>query len=164
MWKYARTITGDDYAADDVVQSAFIQLMGKTDVLDSLNCYQLDAYVSITIKHLALKHIAQKQRTLPVEAEELETMLEEENPVDTANLITNRVAIQSAMEKLSHQSFNIIILRYQFDQTYEQIGNQLDMKPGTARVTVHRALKQLKEHLREVGHGAQKGQNCRASR
>jgi len=59
-------------------------------------------------------------------------------------------AVDQAMARLSAMDRKIVELRnFEVQLTYEEIGEQLAIESGTARVRHHRALKQLEKFLAE---------------
>ena len=147
MWRYAHAITGSPETADDVVQTAFVALLDKIELLESLHLRQRDAYIAVTVRHLAVK-CNQMPESLTVDDQELST-----GDDHVYGQALDRDQIGRAARQLPERYQAVILLRYGLDQTHEQIGAVLGITPGNVRVRLHRALQQLRKLLREDDHG-----------
>ena len=58
-----------------------------------------------------------------------------------------QAAVQRALETLSPRQREIVLLRWRRQLTYEQIGAELGIAPGTASAHMQRAIAQLKALL-----------------
>lgn len=59
-------------------------------------------------------------------------------------------AIEQAMARLPVEQREALVLSRYYDMRYEEIARTLDCTAGAARVRVHRALKALREMVREI--------------
>src|SRR3989344_3331558 len=57
--------------------------------------------------------------------------------------------VYRALANLDNQEKEIVILRYFEELTFSEIANVLGKREGAIRVRVNRALKKMKEHLKE---------------
>ena len=69
----------------------------------------------------------------------------EEEPIDV------RVTLEAAMKYLTVEEKNIILLKYYEDLTLQQIAETLDMKLGTVKTILYRALRKLRKALEKEG-------------
>lgn len=155
MWCYAFKITGCRSSADDTVQSAFVQLLDKADLLESLEKQQIDAYITITVRRLAVLQNDKDRKVTLVGAEELEAVPDDGAAHQITNTLDKQV-IRSALECLSIDNRDLITLRYLYDHSFDDIGCFFGITANAARVRLHRALKQLKSHMLEGNHAGQK--------
>ncbi|MCM3324778.1 RNA polymerase sigma factor [Cytobacillus kochii] len=57
----------------------------------------------------------------------------------------NKAEIHAVINQLKPSQANLLLLKYEMDLSYEQIGNLLNMKIDTVRVTLYRARNQFKK-------------------
>lgn len=62
-------------------------------------------------------------------------------------------AIYQAILKLKPKHQTIVTLRFFENLDFDQIGKVLDTEPATARVTLHRAIAKLRNHLQSTANG-----------
>ncbi|WP_235616013.1 sigma-70 family RNA polymerase sigma factor [Metasolibacillus sp. FSL H7-0170] len=72
-------------------------------------------------------------------------LIEEPVALDT------QFTLQSVMEHLSIEEKHVVLLKYYEDFTFEQIADILQLKLGTTKTILYRALKKLKAKLEEEG-------------
>jgi RNA polymerase sigma-70 factor (ECF subfamily) len=143
--RYATGILGSREDARDAAQETFFRLWQNRARLDA-NADPARLLYTI-VRNLArdrLRHRAVEQRPHPL----LETphvvqagpLLAEEGE-DTDDL---QAAMQRALETLSARQREIVLLRWKRQLTYEQIGAELGIAPGTASTHMQRAIGQLK--------------------
>src|SRR5690606_16240101 len=97
-------------------------------------------------------------RQSPASMERLQ-WLSEENVLYSrdgkALTIEDRLELEQAIEQLSEQEKQIILLKYYEDMTITNISDVLACPPGTVKTRLHRALKKLRDTLGKGGraHG-----------
>ena len=62
-----------------------------------------------------------------------------------------KVTLEAAMKYLTVDEKNIILLKYYEDWTVQQIADALDMKLGTVKTILYRALRKLRDALEKEG-------------
>ncbi len=62
-----------------------------------------------------------------------------------------KVTLEAAMKYLTVDEKNIILLKYYEDWTVQQIADVLDMKLGTVKTILYRALRKLRDALEKEG-------------
>jgi RNA polymerase sigma factor (sigma-70 family) len=60
-----------------------------------------------------------------------------------------RITINTALQKLEPIERKSIVLKYQYDLTYEEIAEKLGIKTGKVVRTIQTGLKKLKKYLVE---------------
>lgn len=75
-----------------------------------------------------------------------------QSPQDTVEKQETQEAVQSALQALSPQAREILLLRYQAELGYEEIGEVLGLPNGTVKSRINRAKAQLKEALLRQGN------------
>jgi RNA polymerase sigma-70 factor (ECF subfamily) len=146
--RYATGALGSREDARDAVQESFLRLWQTRARLDTESDPVRLLYT--IVRNLArdrLRHRAVEQRPHP----QLETPqliqsgsldLEESEAVGEIE-----AAVQRALETLSPRQREIVLLRWRRQLTYEQIGAELGIAPGTASAHMQRAIGQLKALL-----------------
>lgn len=145
--RYASSLLGSRDDARDVVQEGFFRLWRARERLDPSNDPARLLYA--IIRNLArdrLRHRAVEDRPFPrfdtPEAADSGALLVEEDEAEEI-----QAALQRALELLSPRQREVVLLRWRRRLTYEQIGAELGIAPGTASAHMQRAMAQLKELL-----------------
>jgi RNA polymerase sigma factor (sigma-70 family) len=68
---------------------------------------------------------------------------------DNPNTMIQRITINTALQKLEPIERKSIVLKYQYDLTYEEIAEKLGIKTGKVVRTIQTGLKKLKKYLIE---------------
>ena len=74
------------------------------------------------------------------------------SPQETVEKQETADAVQAALQALSPQAREILLLRYQAELGYEEIGTVLGLPNGTVKSRINRAKAQLKEELLRRGN------------
>lgn len=146
--RYATGALGSREDARDAVQESFLRLWQTRARLDAGSDPVRLLYT--IVRNLArdrLRHRAVEQRPHP--------HLETPHIVQAGPLLTDekdeadeiQAAVQRALETLSPRQREIVLLRWRRQLTYEQIGAELGIAPGTASAHMQRAIGQLKTLL-----------------
>jgi RNA polymerase sigma-70 factor (ECF subfamily) len=154
--RYATGILGSREDARDAAQEAFFRLWQNRARLDA-NADPARLLYTI-VRNLArdrLRHRAVEQRPHPLlEAPHVVhagPLLVDEGEDDPDDL---QSAMQRALETLPPRQREIVLLRWKRQLTYEQIGAELGIAPGTVSAHMQRAIGQLKLLLpRLLGKG-----------
>ncbi len=143
--RYATGILGSREDARDAAQETFFRLWQNRERLDPTADPARLLYT--IVRNLArdrLRHRAVEQRPHP--------HLESSHVVPAGQLLADdgedpddlQELVQRALETLSPRQREIVRLRWHRHLTYEQIGTELGIAPGTASVHMQRAIAQLK--------------------
>jgi RNA polymerase sigma-70 factor (ECF subfamily) len=146
--RYATGALGSREDARDAVQESFLRLW-QTRARLSPESDPVRLLYTI-VRNLArdrLRHRAVERRPYPhwetshiVQAAPVST--DEKDQEDEVQL-----AVQRALETLSPRQREIVLLRWRRHLTYEQIGAELGIAPGTASAHMQRAIGQLRALL-----------------
>ena len=125
-------IGGDDGAAEDAVQEAFVR--GYKQGLASLD--RPGAWL-LVVATRALFH-DRRRRVTEVQVETLPTA---GNEIDFA---VERADLLVALRQLSERQRAIVVARYYYDQTYAEIATAFGITGGTVGATLSQALGRLR--------------------
>lgn len=70
-------------------------------------------------------------------------------PGDASDTMIQRITINTALQKLEPNERKSIVLKYQYDLTYEEIAEKLGLKTGKVVRSIQTGLKKLKKYLVE---------------
>lgn len=74
------------------------------------------------------------------------------NPIDELIEEEERSRLRKALQALSEDYQNVLILRFMRDLPYTEVADIMDKSEGAVRVMQHRALKSLAAELSKLGH------------
>ena len=142
--RYATGALGSREDARDAVQESFLRLwQTRTRLEPESDPVRLLYTIVRNLSRDRLRHRAVEQRPHPhmeaphiVQAGPLADDKEQSDEV--------QAAVQRALETLSPRQREIVLLRWRRQLTYEQIGAELGIAPGTASAHMQRAIAQLK--------------------
>lgn len=150
MWRYARTITGDEFAADDVVHSAFASLIPQQALLQSLKPDMLDGYITVAVKNHARKYVSYKSRyAVGFENLDFSQIADDTmpSPAEWAEQGDEHRDVHAALSNLTAIEQDILSLKYAGDQDYDDIASVLGINANNARQIAYRARQKVKAML-----------------
>jgi len=145
--RLAYLLTGDQALAEDLVQDAFVRVVGRLAHLRSPDAF--DAYLRRSIVNLSknhFRHRAVERAYLARENRETDT-----GSVETA--IVTHESMRQALLQLPERQRVALVLRFYEDLPDGQIAEILRCRPGTARSLISRGVQALRGSS-EVREGA----------
>ncbi|MBK9123880.1 MAG: RNA polymerase sigma factor [Chloroflexi bacterium] len=153
----AYLITQDKAQAEDIVQSMFVRLARKADLIDTAR--PVTPYVLRMVVNDALMHMRGRGRTISFEgpagrdaAGAIEDVLRDdaELPEDAAERQDVQGAVANALKQLSPDQRAAIVLRYYLGLSEAEMTDRLDVPTGTVKWRLHAARKHLRYVLRPI--------------
>ena len=142
--------------AEDVVQDAFLLALRKLDSFQGNS--QFYTWLFRIARNTAISKLRRKKPTVSIESTGSEQRLDfpDDGPAvsDEMERRERQTGLMRAMDMLSSEHREILILREMEEQNYETISEILDLPVGTVRSRLHRARSQLKELLIKNEDGA----------
>lgn len=153
LYALALQKVGHPEDAQDVVQDAFLEAYRTIDRLENPDAFP--AWLRrITLSHAYMKLRRRHQRPEQLMGAGTGSPLEEVaaapgglpeiNPVELPTLVLRAISRVPEAYQLP------LMLRYLEKMTPQDIAGEMEMKPGTVRVLLHRASKLLRRRLEEV--------------
>ena len=134
---YAFLLTGEDAAAQDVVQEALIRTFSRRR--SGADVEWLEAYVRRAILHVYLDGYRRRRRWSG-----LAPMLSEREPaVGPDTTAVRRADIRTALASLPSQQRACIVLRYVDDLSVQEVADRMGVAPGTVKRYLHDARQRL---------------------
>ncbi len=135
--------------AEDVVQDAFLQALRKLDTFQGNS--QFYTWLFRIARNTAISKMRRKKPTVSLDstASELRLDFPDDGPRPSTEMERReqQTGLMRAMDQLSSEHREILILREMEEQNYETISEILELPVGTVRSRLHRARLQLKELL-----------------
>ncbi|MGN0467169.1 MAG: RNA polymerase sigma factor [Acutalibacteraceae bacterium] len=142
VYGFALSILKDTFTAEDVLQDTYVKIMHAASSYSP--CGKPMAWVFTITKNLALMKLREKKRygEMPdYEEASQESHLEK---------IENSTVLSLAMEILSSQECSIIVMHAVSGMKHREISEILDIPLSTVLSKYNRALKKLKNELKEA--------------
>jgi RNA polymerase sigma factor (sigma-70 family) len=144
-----RRVGGDAHLAKDVTQHVFIALARQARTLARRE--SLSAWLFVTTRNLAAQVVrGERRRQVRESAAVLMTELHS-NPTHDAEWEKLRPVLDGAMDGVSDQDRQAVLLRYYEGKSYADIGARLRLAENTARMRIDRALEKLRVELERRG-------------
>lgn len=141
----AYLLTGDKHLAEDIVQEAFLKMLGRFEHLRKPDSFQ--SYLNRTVVNLTKKHW--RRRDLERRYAEREANLRARSVVDAPEVGTSD-ALWSEVQRLPYRQRAAIVLRFYEDMSEHTTAELLDCSPKAVRSLVSRAKESLRA-LNEQG-------------
>lgn len=141
LLRYATAACKNPTEAEDVTQEVFLKALQNCDTFEDLGPSQRRAWLYRALKNV----LCDRYRRSLVEGQYLQT-LEEDALYQEPGLEEAENAL--ILARLNPQDRVIFTLRYLEDYTASEIGELLNIPPGTVRSRLSRCRAQLKEQLR----------------
>jgi RNA polymerase sigma-70 factor (sigma-E family) len=134
--RLAFLLTGDVHLAEDLVQEAFVRIVGR--LVHLRNDEAFPAYMRKTIVNLARMHF--RRRRVERDRSEPSPMVSAPAPEETESL-------RRALLALPYRQRAALVLRYYVDLPDEEAASMLGCARGTIRSLVARGSEALREQL-----------------
>ena len=143
----ATQILGNPDDAADAVHDAFTKVLKKPEAYNASNGPLTPWFLRVVRNHC----IDMIRRRRPGDVD-VETLSEPgPNPERSLEIAQRDQGLQLALKRLSAGQRQIIVLRDYMDLSYAEIGDVLEVAPGTVMSRLHRARLALKEELTRNG-------------
>ena len=144
LYAQALQITHSEVAAQDVVSDSLMALMKKINLLRTLPCNKLRAYLVTTVRHTAINLFNRQKRERLADDVTLEELAGGGSGVDEALLSRAGVeAIKEAIKALPEREKEVMLMRYFRELSDEEIAAETGLRPVSVRVHLSRARKHL---------------------
>ena len=150
LCNFAHQYVQDVDSAKDITQKVFIQLWEKRDQIDPRKSIQ--SYLFTSVKNRCLNfirdHKKYRSRVLDLDIADVEITFEEED----SGLQTLQEKVAKALDELPEKCRQVFEMsRYQH-MKYKDIAEELDISVKTVEAHMSRALKSLREQLKDYMH------------
>lgn len=143
MYAQALRVTRNAEEAQDVVSDSLLALMKKMDLLRTLPCNKLRAYVVTTVRHTAINLFNRRKRER-VSGDVSVDDLAGKGAVEDALLSRAGVdAIRAAVSALPPREKEIMLMKYFRELSDDEIAAETGLRPVSVRVHLSRARTHL---------------------
>lgn len=141
IYGYVLSMIRDHHEAEDVTQQVFLKLMGVIHKYEPRQV-PFTSWLLRVARNVAVDHL-RRQRSVP--CEEVYEPLRQAD--DSAR--ERRWGLEQALEVLSEEQRNVIVLRHLVGLTPGEIATRMDRSEASIHGLHHRARKALKRELRD---------------
>ncbi|HEY8423037.1 MAG TPA: sigma-70 family RNA polymerase sigma factor [Thermoclostridium sp.] len=149
LFYIAYSILKDYHEAEDVVHMAIIKICNHLDKIEEIECNKTKAFLVIIVRNIAINVYKKKRRISDIDMERL-TDLEDYNvnPEEYMLKIENADWIAQKLALINPEYADVLVLRYTYQFSIEEIAYLLNTTEGNVRVKIHRAKKALHEIMK----------------
>lgn len=131
----------DEETSKDIVQESFERLWKNKETIDS---EKAKSYLFTTAYHLLVDFTRKAKREKIIDQADINTYYHSNTYSDLSEVLNH------AIDKLSEQSKQLVLLRDYEGYSYDEIGKICNLSESQVKVYIFRARKQLKEYIGKV--------------
>lgn len=152
IFRYVLARLGDESASEDITQETCIAVVKALPSFESRGV-RFSSFVFAVANNKIVDSWRAAGRAPRTTTDEVLRDRPEAapGPEDLAVLASEVRRLVEPLARLSERERNIILMRVVAQLSAEEVGEALEMSPGAVRVTQHRALKALRNHLGKEG-------------
>ncbi len=150
MFRLAWRLTGDEAAAEDIVQEAFIKAWRKLDEFRMESSFK--SWLHRITVNTAMDYLRKRSRRNQFEQEEPEWDVSiQASKVSSAEAqLDLRLQTQAAMMDLSEVERSALMLKHFEGYSIEEISQMLEITTGACKQTIFRAVKKMRTALKPL--------------
>ena len=160
-YKYLMYATVKKYLADpepiqDILQDSLLKLMGKTELLETLDKPALVTYIVYTVRNTTFNYLRRQSTETRYLTFDFDCKQREADLDGGARDVENQVLLHDETEEfrkllleLPEREQELLIRRYYLDQSDQEIASQFKCKAASVRMMLTRARRSVLDHLRK---------------
>ena len=145
MYGTALLMTGNPALAEEHVQDALL------NAWRGIRRFQRGRPVKPWLMRILVNAVVSQQRRRSLSTVSLDESLPIGAPGDEAEAVENRELLRQALDQLTPEHRQVVVLRYFADLTVAEVARSAGIREGTAKSRLHRALRQMRELLDQSG-------------
>jgi RNA polymerase sigma factor (sigma-70 family) len=148
IFRVAYRITGEQGAAEDLCQEAFIKYFERHEPLPDIN--QAKYWLIRVVKNISLNY--EKKRVREKNAvNKLEKITPQYIESTEKGVLKNetKIAVQKALDKLPYKLRVVLVLKEYAQLNYKEIGSIVGISEGNVKVRIFRARERLEKIFKE---------------
>lgn len=143
LFNYCLQMTRDGALSEDLVQETFMRMLKAAGSFRGTGSFK--SWMFHIARNQVFDHLRKQKRIEPLSDDRPEPESPERDPERHLEDREQGALLEQALSRLPPHAREVIWLgRFHFDG-YAELGRALDCSAGTARVRMHRAMKQLRE-------------------
>lgn len=153
LYFYARKLTRDDGHAEDVIQSAFLNVLKNIDKIDCIESKRTKSYLYTIVNHISLNVIKENKKYVYSCENETEQTNSPASGIQTNDHIFENIIYEDLLHEIRQLPWeysDILILSGVCEFTIKEISEILDMTEAAVRQRISRGRKKLKERLNAI--------------
>ncbi len=143
--RFATSLTHSKEPAEDLVQQAYLKALDFLVLFENMHPEQIKGWFFTTIKRLFIDSYRRQQRFCDFPENELACDGFE-------GQLINRLVVQQALDLLSEEHRELVVLRYLSGYSAAKIAQMLHRNPSTIRSSLSVARAQFVKHLNMEAH------------
>lgn len=148
VYRTACQMTGSEREAEDVLQDVFVKVHRSLSSYDASRGAFTTWLHRITVNECLNR--GRKRRPDPLPPDEVAATHNGRSPSPERALETHQT-VRTALGVLSGKLRAVVVLRYGWDMTYEEIGDVLGIPIGTVKSRMYAALHQMRDAIEDEG-------------
>jgi RNA polymerase sigma-70 factor, ECF subfamily len=147
VYSFARRMLGSRSAAEDVVQEAFLRVVGAAGAYEPSARFQ--TWLWTIVRNCAVS-LLRRHNPVAIALPEAVADPRECDPPEAAHHAETLERLEQAIDKLAPAQRETFLLRYRHDMTYDEIADVTGQPLGTVKTHIHRARLRLAEVMAKM--------------
>jgi len=145
----AYSVLKDYHEAEDAVHTAIIKICDYLEKIDDIRCNKTKAFLVIIVRNIAINMYNRKRRISDLHMDRLADYEDNTiNPEEYMLKIENADWVARKLTSINPEYADVLVLRYTYQFSMEEIAYLLNTTEGNVRVKLHRARKALHEIMK----------------
>ncbi len=144
----------DESAVSEVVQETFIRAFKYISAYREQESGSFERWLGMIAKNQAIKYVNQRWKRNEIPSEEMNIDIEHSYDLNERSPFENQVIEKLTIEEIKEmliilqpEERLVILLRFDHEQSYQEIADTMGIQDNTVRQRYHRAIKKLKALL-----------------
>ncbi|MEN6392128.1 MAG: RNA polymerase sigma factor [Syntrophomonas sp.] len=147
VFSYCLRMSNDHHASEDLTQEVFLKVYRNMQYYDSHKA-ALNTWIYTICRHTCLNYVRDRERA------GMDTALAEPDTLgcsgDPYRSLDNRLCLIRALNKLSLEERELLIMKDYLDFKYREIAKLLGLPVGTIKSRIHSTRMRVKQELEET--------------
>jgi len=148
LYAFFVRMTNSKATSEDLVQEVFLRMLKYRYTFRGEG--KFTNWMFHIARNAQIDFLKKQGKETPVDDEALETASEDMLPHEAIEHHQNHLLLQKALDQLSHEKREVLILSRFHDMKYNDIAALMQCQVGTVKARVHRALAELRSIYNEL--------------
>jgi len=148
VYDFLSRMTGNRTAAEDLTQEVFVRMLKYRATFRDEG--RFETWMFRIARNARADYFRKREVAEPVQMDEIDTPTDAPGPARQLERGRDEARLRRALLSLREDRRELIVLAKYREMKYEAIGELLGVDPGTVKVRMHRAMKELRDNFLQL--------------